>query len=167
MSAVILIARGIRTRAITALATASFALALGCTSSEPADRPSNPATDSYAASLGIDLSQFTKLTDDILYRDLTVGEGAEATQGRTVRVTYTGWLPGGQQFETNEGQAPFQFVLGTGAVVQGWDEGIVGMRAGGKRRLLIGSGAGYGRSGNGPIPPNTTMIFDVTLQSAQ
>jgi FKBP-type peptidyl-prolyl cis-trans isomerase len=161
------IARQVRATAITTYSIAVVLAMVGCTSSEPADRPSNPATDSYAASLGINMSQFTKLSDDILYRDLSVGTGTVAAPGMTIRVTYTGWLPNGNEFESNEGESPFQFTLGTGLVVQGWDQGIVGMRAGGKRRLLIGSGAGYGRTGKGDIPPNTTMIFDITLLSAQ
>jgi FKBP-type peptidyl-prolyl cis-trans isomerase len=160
-------ARRFRATAIAGFKLAAVVAAIGCTSSEPADRPSNPATDSYASSLGINTSQFTKLTNDILYRDLTVGTGTVAAPGMTIRVTYTGWLPNGNEFDSNEGDPPLQFTLGTGLVVQGWDEGIVGMRAGGKRRLLIGSAAGYGRTGKGDIPPNTTMVFDVTLMSAQ
>jgi FKBP-type peptidyl-prolyl cis-trans isomerase FkpA len=167
MSPVLDFARRLRATAVTAITVAAIVSAAGCTSSEPADRPSNPATDSYASSLGINTSQFTKLSDDILYRDLAVGTGAEATAGKTIRVTYTGWLPNGSEFESNEGDPPYQFALGAGLVVQGWDQGIVGMRVGGKRRLLIGSAAGYGRTGRGDIPPNTTMIFDVTLISAQ
>lgn len=145
----------------------AVATSVSCTSGEPADHPSNPQTDSYATSLGIDVTQFTKASDDVLYRDLTVGTGAEAASGSTIRVHYTGWLPSGTQFETSVGGNPYQFVLGTGAVIPGWDQGIVGMRVGGKRRLLIGSAAGYGRTGSGPIPPNTTMIFDVEVVSGQ
>ena len=160
---------GQRTRAFarTAMVFSTVVAAAGCTSSEPADRPSNPATDSYATSLGINTAQFTKLTDDVLYRDVAVGSGEEAAAGKTIRVTYTGWLPNGHEFDSNEGEAPFQLTLGAGLVVQGWEEGIVGMRPGGKRRLLIGSGAGYGRTGKGDIPPNTTMVFDITLVSVQ
>ena len=143
-------------------------LAVGaCTTETPPAGPSNPATETYASSLGIDVTQFTTVTNDVLYRDLTVGEGAEAAAGKTIRVTYTGWLPNGKRFETNEGKPPFQLVLGNGEVIEGWDKGIVGMRAGGKRRLLIGSEAGFGRDGSGPNPPNTTMIFDVTVSSVQ
>jgi FKBP-type peptidyl-prolyl cis-trans isomerase FkpA len=154
-----------RVRATSLVLACAFVAA--CTSSEPADAPSNPATDSYAASLGIDIAEFTRVNEDVYVRDITVGEGALAETGRTLRVTYTGWLPNGQQFESNAGGSPFQFVLGAADVIRGWDQGIVGMRAGGKRRLLIGSRAGYGRTGRGSIPPNSTMIFDVEIVSVQ
>jgi len=153
-------------RTLIAAAVAS-ALLGACTSSEPADAPSNPATGSYASSLGIDIAEFTKFTDHVYYRDITVGTGAQAGSGNTIRVNYTGWLPNGQQFDSNAGGSPFQFVLGTGFVIDGWDQGIAGMHAGGKRRLLIGSAAGYGRTGRGSIPPNSTMIFDVELLNVQ
>lgn len=138
-----------------------------CAPAAPSEHPSNPTMDNYASSLGIDVSQFEKRSDHILYHDVVVGTGAEAKPGNTVRVTYTGWLPDGEEFDSNVGDAPFQFALGAGQVVQGWDEGLVGMRAGGKRRLLVGSEAGYGREGNGPIPPNSSMVFEVEMLSVQ
>ena len=103
--------------------------------------------------------------------DLRVGTGAEATAGRAVTVHYTGWLfdPGrpeqkGTQFDSSisRGQ-PFVFTLGTGGVIRGWDQGVPGMRVGGQRRLIIPPSLGYGASGNGPIPPNATLVFDIEL----
>ncbi|MGE3509705.1 MAG: FKBP-type peptidyl-prolyl cis-trans isomerase [Vicinamibacterales bacterium] len=107
--------------------------------------------------------------------DITVGTGAQATAGRRVSVHYTGWLydPGaagnkGTQFDSSRtsGQ-PFPFVLGAGTVIRGWDQGVVGMRVGGTRTLLIPSSLGYGSSGYGPIPPNSGLVFEVELLSVQ
>jgi len=103
--------------------------------------------------------------------DLVVGTGATATAGSFVTTTYTGWLHDsskpdakGAQFESGS-YGPFR--LGTGAVIAGWDQGIVGMRVGGQRRLVIPPGLAYGAAGSGPIPPNATLVFDVTLTNVQ
>jgi FKBP-type peptidyl-prolyl cis-trans isomerase len=110
----------------------------------------------------------TKISDALYYQDLVVGTGVTTAQpGRSVSVTYTGWLPDGTQFDSNVGGSPLSFILGTGRVIQGWELGILGMRAGGKRRLVIGSDMGYGAGGNGAIRPNTTIVFDVQLLSVQ
>jgi FKBP-type peptidyl-prolyl cis-trans isomerase len=102
--------------------------------------------------------------------DLTVGAGTQAQNGQTVRVYYTGWLYStsatdnkGSQFEANTSGTGFSFTLGIGQVIQGWDQGIVGMRVGGKRRLIIPPGMAYGSSGSGPIPGNATLIFEIEL----
>lgn len=130
--------------------------------------PSNPATDTYAAALGVNLSTMTKKSDNLYVQDLTVGTGAEAVSGKTVGMTYTGWLTNGTKFDSNAGAAVFSFVLGTHYVIDGWDQGLVGMKVGGKRRLVIGSTLGYGSRGSSPaIPPNATLVFDVELKSAQ
>jgi FKBP-type peptidyl-prolyl cis-trans isomerase FkpA len=106
--------------------------------------------------------------------DLAVGTGAEATVGRTITVHYTGWLYSanaadnkGAQFDTSASRGPFQLVLGVGQVIRGWDQGIVGMRAGGRRRLVIPPNLGYGSVANGPIPANSTLLFEIELLSVQ
>jgi peptidylprolyl isomerase len=129
--------------------------------------PSNPATDTYASALGVNLSAMTKKNDNLYVQDLVVGTGTEAVNNKTIGMTYTGWLVNGTKFDSNVGGALFSFALGTGYVINGWDQGILGMKVGGKRRLVIGSTLGYGSRGSGPIPPNATLVFDVELKSAQ
>ena len=102
--------------------------------------------------------------------DTVVGAGAEAVAGVTAVVNYTGWLyepkapsQHGAQFDSSQGHGPFSFKLGAGQVISGWDEGVQGMKVGGKRTLIIPASMGYGASGAGPIPPNATLVFDVEL----
>ncbi|HSF68588.1 MAG TPA: FKBP-type peptidyl-prolyl cis-trans isomerase [Nitrospiraceae bacterium] len=103
------------------------------------------------------------------YVDLTMGTGATAEAGQTVSVHYTGWLENGKKFDSSVDRAqPFSFSLGVGRVIKGWDEGVKGMKVGGKRKLTIPSKLGYGAQGaGGVIPPNATLIFDVELLSVQ
>jgi FKBP-type peptidyl-prolyl cis-trans isomerase FkpA len=100
-----------------------------------------------------------------------VGTGAEATAGRTVSVNYTLWLYSASAAENKgqriEGGTFPPFVLGTGRTIPGFDRGIVGMRVGGLRRLVIPPDLAYGAQGNGPIPPNATIVFDVELTNVQ
>ncbi len=99
------------------------------------------------------------------YEELTVGEGAEAKAGDHVTVHYTGWLTDGQKFDSSKDRnQPFQFSLGAGMVIRGWDEGVQGMKIGGVRKLTIPAQLGYGaRGAGGVIPPNATLVFEVEL----
>src|SRR6516162_505720 len=103
-------------------------------------------------------------TSGVQYWDITPGTGATAVSGQKVTVNYTGWLTSGKQFDTSVGKRPFQFKLGAGQVIQGWDDGVAGMKVGGKRQLRIPPNLGYGSQGiSGTIPPNATLVFDVEL----
>jgi FKBP-type peptidyl-prolyl cis-trans isomerase len=109
---------------------------------------------------GTTSSQSAKLKTN----DEKVGTGTTAQTGDTVTVNYTGTLTNGKEFDSTKGKQPFTFTLGTGQVIKGWDEGIVGMKVGGKRKLTIPPDLGYGAQGAGAaIPPNSTLIFDVEL----
>jgi len=98
-------------------------------------------------------------------QDLEVGQGAEAVAGKTVSVHYTGTLTDGSKFDSSLDRGrPFSFKLGAGQVIRGWDQGVAGMKVGGKRRLTIPPDLGYGAHGYPPvIPPNSTLIFEVEL----
>ncbi|MEO7521251.1 MAG: FKBP-type peptidyl-prolyl cis-trans isomerase [Gemmatimonas sp.] len=160
--------RFVRSTLIAPLAIA-LTLITGCGSdaSTPTGTPSQPGSETFASSLGVSIASFTKKSDDLYVKDLVVGTGSEAINGRRLQVHYTGWLPNGTQFETSVGRSPIAFTLGARDVIGGWDQGILGMRVGGKRRLVIGSNLAYGSTGSGAIGPNTTLIFDVELVSVQ
>lgn len=107
-----------------------------------------------------------RITDSGLKIEDTIeGNGAEATAGQTVSVHYTGWLENGSKFDSSKDRnQPFQFRLGGGQVIKGWDEGVQGMKVGGTRKLTIPADLGYGaRGAGGVIPPNATLIFEVEL----
>jgi len=103
------------------------------------------------------------------YWDIKEGTGATAANGHAVTVNYTGWLTNGKKFDSSVDRGePFKFQLGGGQVIKGWDEGVAGMKVGGKRQLRIPPELGYGdRGAGGVIPPNATLIFDVELLGVQ
>ena len=118
--------------------------------------------DSDSGSGSVAVSSPTTLTKT----DNVVGTGAEAVSGKRIYVNYTGWLYNasasdfkGMRFESGK----YDFVLGAGAVIAGWDQGLVGMKVGGKRTLLIPASLAYGSRGQGPIPPNSGLVFEVEL----
>ena len=110
--------------------------------------------------------------DALIKTDSVVGKGKEAVAGKVVEVHYTGWLRDakaekqhGKQFDSSVGRGPFSFPLGAGRVIKGWDQGVAGMKVGGKRTLVIPGELAYGArgAGNGLIPPDATLIFEVEL----
>lgn len=111
----------------------------------------------------------TKTTSGLQYEDMSPGTGASPQKGQTVSVHYTGWLADGKKFDSSKDRGqPFQFVLGQGQVIKGWDEGVATMKVGGKRKLVIPPDLGYGAQGfSGAIPPNATLTFEVELLSVR
>ena len=101
--------------------------------------------------------------DELLIEDTQIGDGAEAQSGALVTVHYTGRLTNGEVFDSSVDGEPFTFPLGQGSVIQGWEEGLIGMKVGGKRTLTIPSDLAYGDQGSGSIPPGATLVFDVEL----
>jgi FKBP-type peptidyl-prolyl cis-trans isomerase len=105
-----------------------------------------------------------KTESGLKYTDLKEGEGVAAKKGNTVEVHYTGWLTDGKKFDSSVGKQPFSFKIGDGDVIKGWDEGVAGMKVGGKRKLTVPPELGYGKKGfPGAIPPDATLIFEVEL----
>jgi len=126
-----------------------------------------PSLTAFGAADGAP-GKMTELLDGLKYSDTTLGTGTEATRAHKVTVNYTGWLSNngekGRKFDSSVGGAPFAFTLGAKQVVPGFDEGITGMKVGGKRTVIIPPELGYGSKGAGAvIPPNATLIFDIEL----
>ena len=102
---------------------------------------------------------------ELIIEDLKVGEGNAVAQYNIVTVNYTGWLTDGTKFDSslNSGRTPFRFTVGGGQVIKGWDEGLIGMKVRGKRKLTIPPSMGYGSQDMGDIPPNSTLVFEIDL----
>ncbi len=134
------------------------------------------ATKKPATATRPNTSAPTKVTGDgvktpsgLQYWDIKVGTGQEAKEGSRVRVHYTGWLTSGKKFDSSvDAGKPFDFRIGNGEVIKGWEEGVSGMKVGGKRQLRIPPQLAYGKEGYpGAIPPNATLIFDIQLLGVQ
>jgi FKBP-type peptidyl-prolyl cis-trans isomerase FkpA len=147
--------RDLKTAAARLLVLATLLLGVACTA--PAAAPSASAPGPTPAEV--------TLADGLKYTDEQVGTGAEAQPGKTAVVHYTGWLMDGTKFDSSRDRnQPFSFPLGAGRVIKGWDEGVAGMKVGGKRTLIVPPDLGYGaRGAGGVIPPNATLKFEVEL----
>lgn len=115
------------------------------------------------------VNKMTTTDSGLKYVDVVVGNGASPTRGKQVKVHYTGTLENGTRFDSSvDRKKPFSFIIGIGQVIKGWDEGVMGMKVGGKRKLVIPANLGYGaRGAGGVIPPNATLLFDVELLDVQ
>lgn len=149
------------------LAGCALALAACAEGAKPrAPLNPDPAANTYAPALGVTLSQFKKLPSGVYVRDDSVGTGAAVAAGQRLRMDYTGWLADGTKFDSSlDGGEPYPFTLGQGEVIRGWDEGVVGMKVGGVRTLVIPARMGYGSTGSPPtIPPYAVLVFRVKLR---
>lgn len=127
------------------------------TSAIISDTPKQPLTEE-------EMNNFQTTESGLKFQDEVVGTGAEAKSGSTVTVNYLGTLTDGTKFDSSyDRNTPFSTQIGVGAVIKGWDEGIVGMKVGGKRKLVIPPSLGYGEQDLGTIPPNSTLVFEVEL----
>jgi peptidylprolyl isomerase len=134
-------------------------------SPEMAAKPTDSAAPEETIPLSETSDKLVTTESGLQYEDIVVGTGAEPRVGQTVQVHYTGTLVDGTKFDSSrDHNQPFRFPIGTGRVIKGWDEGVISMRVGGRRRLVIPPELGYGaRGAGGVIPPNATLIFDVEL----
>jgi FKBP-type peptidyl-prolyl cis-trans isomerase len=136
----------------------------GCGNSEKSSTSNQSSASSPSSPTRVN-GQPTTTASGLQYWEIVVGTGDTAVPGKPVSVHYTGWLTSGEKFDSSLDRGKlFVFSLGEGQVIKGWDEGVVGMKAGGKRQLRIPPTLGYGNSGaGGVIPPKATLIFDVEL----
>jgi FKBP-type peptidyl-prolyl cis-trans isomerase len=162
-------------RAIVPVAVAAVAALGACSSSSASSTSSTsvaavPATQrttgdveraTFDPELKIHLDSMTRRPSGLYVQDLVMGSGAVATRGRTVVVRYTGWMPDGRRFDNGE----ITVTLGTNKTIAAWEEGLLGMRVGGRRRLVVPPNLGYGARGAGDIPPNSVLIFDMEMTS--
>jgi FKBP-type peptidyl-prolyl cis-trans isomerase FkpA len=146
-------------------ATALLVAACGKDSTSPPEPKIEETT--FAPALGVDLATMTKTPDGLYYKDLVVGTGATIANGQLINARYTGWFPDGTQFDSNvDAASPYPFNLGRGQVIAGWDLGLVGMKVGGKRQLVIPPSLGYGPDPYFEIPGNSILVFQVEVVSA-
>jgi FKBP-type peptidyl-prolyl cis-trans isomerase len=152
------------TRFLSVLAPLAFVACLNGT--EPQSYPNIPIeSTTFGTNLNVNLAASTKTASGLYYRDIAVGTGQTVLATDSVKVFYQGALSSGQIFGQNLGQAPFEFRLGKGTVIQGWDEGLVGMKVNGTRQLIIPPSLAYGSSGRDIIPPNAVLVFNVTMSA--
>lgn len=149
------------------LGTLVFGILLGaCVDSTPDQSglpPDRRVDTRFSSSLGVDLNTMEARPTGLYVHDLVVGDGSRADSGDVVYVRYTGRLTSGAEFDSRLEGAPLEAALGYGYVIPGWDLGVVGMRVGGQRRLVVPPGLGYGVEGRGRIPGNATLVFDIEL----
>jgi FKBP-type peptidyl-prolyl cis-trans isomerase FkpA len=148
---------------------ATLAMLMACRQGDGSAQVSGPPESiKYAKELDVHLDHMTKRPSGLYILDVKEGTGPVAANGMVVQVAYTGWLANGKQFDSSIGGKPYQFPLGQERVIAGWDDGIAGMKVGGKRRLVIPPELGYGAPGSPPvIPPGATLIFDVELMGVR
>jgi FKBP-type peptidyl-prolyl cis-trans isomerase len=157
--------RGARAAAGLA-AAAGLWLAVGACASS-AGPPPDPATAVYAPETGVDLSRMEETSSGLYIEEISEGVGRNAVRGDRIRIHFVGWLADGTLIDSTLGGDPYVFELGSDEVIRGWNQGVVGMKVGGRRRLVIRPGLGYGPRGRAPqVPPNAILVFEIQLLDA-
>jgi len=152
-----------------------FLIAVAACADAPAPPPAPPAAAApdltaitYAPALGVEPATMSRTPRGVLYRDVVPGSGEPVGAGKLVAIHYAGSLPDGTPFDANgPSDPPYEFRLGAAEVVPGFDEGVTGMKVGGKRQVVIPPALGYGAQANGPIPANSVLVFTIDLVSAR
>ena len=144
---------------LLALLPVAFAGCLGDTTTTTGAPLVPIESTTFAASLGVNLASSTKTASGLYYRDIRVGTGTTIAAGQALKVKYSGALANGTIFDSGT----YSFTI-PGQVIQGWNEGLLGMKVGGSRQLIIPPSLGYGAAGSGPIPPNAVLVFTVEPQ---
>jgi FKBP-type peptidyl-prolyl cis-trans isomerase FkpA len=142
--------------------TVLFGLLFGACAGQEEEAP-NP--DTAVTEQPLDTTTMTRSPEGIYYRVLEEGTGAGAADGQRATVHYTGWLMNGEQFDSSRGGRPFYFTIGRGDVIRGWDIGLVGMKVGERRQMVVPPELGYGEADTGVIPPNSPLVFTIELIS--
>ena len=135
----------------------------GCASTPWQGTELDPSEVTFHGELGVDLSQMQELEPGLYVQDLVLGSGRAAGKTSRVWIHYITWLPDGTVVDTSVGGEPFQFRLGEGEVIQGWNRAIPGMQIGGNRKVVVRPGLAYGSRGTAGVPPSTTLVFQVEL----
>ena len=152
-------------RSFPAILTLAVLAACDLSTAPDVPDPIDPANDSYATSLGVDIATMTKLSTGVYIKDKVVGTGNPAATNDSVQVHYTGWTPNGFQFDTSKlpSRKPLEFVIGRNIYITAFETAVVGMKPGGTRQIIIPTGLAYGPAGNpdAGIPPNTNLIFQI------
>lgn len=145
-----------------------LAATAGCGAAAGTSSVLAPESITFVPSLQVDVAAMQRTNDGVLYRDLVVGSGPSVRRGTRVSVHYAGFLPDGTQVDAvAPPAAPVEFELGAGGVIRGWQSGVLGMRAGGQRQLVVPPSLAYGGRQVGRIPPNATLVFVIKLVSAR
>jgi FKBP-type peptidyl-prolyl cis-trans isomerase len=152
-------------RSVAAVAAIALLGACSLDTGPNVPAPVDPANDSYASSLGIDIATMTKLPNGVYIKDTQVGQGAAAAASDSVQINYSGYLPNGTLFDTSKqtGRKPLEFVIGKGVYIPAFENSVVGMQPGGARTIIIPTGLAYGSAGQpaAGIPPNTNIVFKI------
>jgi FKBP-type peptidyl-prolyl cis-trans isomerase len=151
-------------RALPAFAALAVLAACDLSTEPRVPAPIDPANDTYHSSLGINISTMSKTASGVYFKDTEVGDGAEVGATSTIEVNYSGFLPNGARFDSNQGFPPAELDL-AGNIIPGFRDGMVGMKVGGERTMVIPTALAYGRDGNpnAGIPPNSNLVFVVEL----